>query len=140
MDGTAGKLEDKAGRQEASRPPKPYMATVRARASKGGWQQESQGIGQGVILSQLAGAALAKSIVMGTNCSNHRGRIPMQPQKAPPTEPNPSHGPAAEHVSHAHDLLQTLRKRIGEHPELEEAIVKLETALSILTVKTGAML
>lgn len=50
------------------------------------------------------------------------------------------HGPAVEHVSSAHELLQTLRKRIGEHPELAEAIVKLEMALSILTVKTGAML
>jgi hypothetical protein len=64
----------------------------------------------------------------------------MQPKKAPPTEPSPVHGPAVEHVSSAHDLLQALRKRIGEHPELAEAIVKLETALSILTVKTGAML
>ena len=64
----------------------------------------------------------------------------MQPQKAPPNQPGPGHGPAVEHLSSAHDLLQTLRKRIGEHPELEEAIVKLETALSILTVKTGGML
>jgi len=36
--------------------------------------------------------------------------------------------------------LQALRKRIGEHPELAEAIVKLESALSLLTVKTGGML
>jgi hypothetical protein len=48
--------------------------------------------------------------------------------------------PVAEHVSGAHELLQNLRKRIGEHPELAEAIVKLETALSILTVKTAGML
>jgi len=33
----------------------------------------------------------------------------------------------------------SLRKRIGEHPELQEAITKLEMALSILTVKTGGM-
>jgi hypothetical protein len=45
-----------------------------------------------------------------------------------------------EHVSHAHELLNALRKRIGEHPELAEAITKLETALSMLTVKTGGML
>jgi hypothetical protein len=64
----------------------------------------------------------------------------MQPQKAPPSEPSRTHRPAVEHVSNAHDLLQTLRKRIGEHPELEEAIVNLERALSILTVKTGGML
>jgi hypothetical protein len=48
--------------------------------------------------------------------------------------------PAIEHVSSAHELLQALRKRIGEHPELAEAIRKLETALNVLTVNTGGML
>jgi len=62
-----------------------------------------------------------------------------------PTQNGPESGPkqntpAVEHVSSAHELLQVLRKRIGEHPELAEAIVKLETALSILTVKTAGML
>jgi hypothetical protein len=60
------------------------------------------------------------------------------------TEPEPSqspvHLPAVEHVSRAHELLNTLRRRIGEHPELAEAITKLESALNILTVKTGGML
>ncbi len=64
----------------------------------------------------------------------------MQPQDAPPSRPNQAHGAAVEHLFNAHNLLETLRKRIGEHPELAEAIVKLETALSILTVKTGGML
>jgi len=60
---------------------------------------------------------------------------------AQPTEPeSQSPAPIVEHVSSAHELLQALRKRIGEHPELAEAIVKLETALSILTVKTAGML
>jgi len=56
-------------------------------------------------------------------------------------EPNPSpeETPAVEHVSSAHQLLNSLRKRIGEHPELAEAIAKLESALNILTVKTGGM-
>jgi hypothetical protein len=64
----------------------------------------------------------------------------MQPQN-PATKPaKPEHAPAIEHVSSAHELLQALRKRIGEHPELAEAIRKLETALNILTVKTGGML
>jgi hypothetical protein len=45
-----------------------------------------------------------------------------------------------EHVSGAHERLNALRKRIGEHPELAEAIAKLESALNILTVKTGGML
>jgi hypothetical protein len=64
----------------------------------------------------------------------------MQPESGPHTKVKPEDTPAAEHVSHAHELLQALRKRIGEHPELNEAIVKLETALSVLTVKTGGML
>jgi len=47
---------------------------------------------------------------------------------------------AVEHVTGAHELLKTLQKKVGEHPELAEAIRKLETALNILTVKTGGML
>ena len=64
----------------------------------------------------------------------------MPSQTAP--EPNQSREPTPveQHVSHAHELLNALRKRIGEHPELAEAITKLETALSLLTVKTGGML
>jgi hypothetical protein len=64
----------------------------------------------------------------------------MQPQSPQEKPSNLEHVPAIEHVSSAHELLQALRKRIGEHPELAEAIVRLETALSILTVKTGGML
>ena len=47
---------------------------------------------------------------------------------------------ALEHVSKAHELLNSLRERVGEHPELREAIVNLEMALSVLTVKTGGLL
>jgi predicted translin family RNA/ssDNA-binding protein len=47
---------------------------------------------------------------------------------------------AAQHVEEAHQLLNALRKRLDKHPELEEAILKLETALNLLTVSTGAML
>ena len=64
----------------------------------------------------------------------------MEPQSGSQHELRPNHAPAIEHVSGAHELLQALRKRIGEHPELAEAIVKLEAALSLLTVKTGGML
>jgi hypothetical protein len=64
----------------------------------------------------------------------------MQSQNPPETKPKLEHPPAVEHVSSAHQLLNALRKRIGEHPELGEAITKLETALSLLTVKTGGML
>jgi hypothetical protein len=64
----------------------------------------------------------------------------MQSQSEPQNERKPDHTPAVEHVSSAHELLKNLRQRIGEHPELAEAILKLETALSLLTVKTGGML
>lgn len=49
---------------------------------------------------------------------------------------------AKEHLSHARELLRSLREKtkLDEHPELDEAIRKLEIALSILTVKTGALL
>jgi hypothetical protein len=47
---------------------------------------------------------------------------------------------AAQHLAEAHQLLDGLRKRLDKHPELEEAILKIETALNILTVSTGGML
>jgi len=37
-------------------------------------------------------------------------------------------------------LLKALQDKIGEHPLLAEAIVKLELALNILGVKTAGML
>jgi predicted translin family RNA/ssDNA-binding protein len=47
---------------------------------------------------------------------------------------------AVEQLAEAHSLLTTLRKKLGEHPELEEAIQKLEFALSVLTIESGGML
>jgi hypothetical protein len=64
----------------------------------------------------------------------------MSSQNQPEAKPSPEHAPVVEHVSGAHELLNSLRRRIGEHPELAQAITKLETALSMLTVKTGGML
>jgi hypothetical protein len=64
----------------------------------------------------------------------------MQSQSGPQPTQNPQPPAVVEHVSGAHELLNALRKRIGEHPELAEAITKLETALSMLNVKTGGML
>jgi hypothetical protein len=64
----------------------------------------------------------------------------MQSQNGPKPQENPGQAPAVEHVSAAHELLNALRKRIGEHPELGEAITKLETALSLLSLETGGML
>ena len=48
--------------------------------------------------------------------------------------------PAAEQVAGAHRLLKALQGKVGQHPELAEAITKLEVALSILTIETGGML
>ncbi len=48
--------------------------------------------------------------------------------------------PAAEHIGEARRLLQGLRDKVDEHPELERAIKELEMALIILAVKTGGML
>jgi hypothetical protein len=47
---------------------------------------------------------------------------------------------AAEHVTKAQALLKALEAKIGEHPELGQAIHKLESALAILGVQTGGML
>jgi hypothetical protein len=47
---------------------------------------------------------------------------------------------AAEHVASAHQLLKELQQRAGTHPELGEAITKLEMALNILAIKTGGLL
>ena len=64
----------------------------------------------------------------------------MQLQDGPESNESLERKPAVEHISGAHELLNSLRKRIGEHPELGEAITKLETALSLLTLETGGML
>lgn len=59
-----------------------------------------------------------------------------------PTEPNPQQDPAqaAEHVASARKLLQELQQRVGTHPELGEAITKLEMALNSLAIQTGGLL
>lgn len=62
----------------------------------------------------------------------------MQPSINPSQDPQAS--PALEHVSGAHQLLTALQERIGEHPELAEAILKLENALSLLTMNTSGLL
>jgi len=47
---------------------------------------------------------------------------------------------AAKHVAEAHRILSGMRLNLQKHPDLEEAIDKLEMALSILTTNTGGML
>jgi hypothetical protein len=59
-----------------------------------------------------------------------------------PNDPKPEQnsGQAAEHVASAHQLLQELQQRVGTHPELGEAITKLEMALNSLAIQTGGLL
>jgi hypothetical protein len=54
----------------------------------------------------------------------------------------PEQGPAqaAEHITSAHQILKALQEKLGEHPEVGEAVTKLEMALNILAVKTGGVL
>jgi hypothetical protein len=62
----------------------------------------------------------------------------MQTQRQPKQDVAPH--PAAEHVAGAHTLLKTLQDKVAEHPEIGQAIHKLEEALAILEVQTGGML
>ncbi|MGH9635373.1 MAG: hypothetical protein ACRD72_11120 [Candidatus Angelobacter sp.] len=60
-----------------------------------------------------------------------------------PAEQKPGEQPLSEpiqHITGAHQLLTSLSEKFGAiHPELNEAITKLELALSALTVNTGGM-
>jgi hypothetical protein len=62
---------------------------------------------------------------------------PESPAQKSDPNPNPA---AAEHVAEAHRILSGLRGQLDKHPDLDEAIAKLEMALSVLTTKTGGML
>jgi hypothetical protein len=59
-----------------------------------------------------------------------------------PSQPTPQQDPvqAAEHVASAHKILKELQKKAGSHPELGEAITKLEMALNSLAIQTGGLL
>jgi len=59
-----------------------------------------------------------------------------------PTQPKSIQDPAeaAEHVASARQILKDLQKKLGEHPELGEAITKLEMALNSLALQTGGLL
>ncbi len=62
----------------------------------------------------------------------------MNPTDSP--TPEASGNQAAENIVEARQLLQTLQEQVGKHPVLEEAIEKLELALSALTLQTGGLL
>ncbi len=59
-----------------------------------------------------------------------------------PDQPTPEKTPhpAAENIAEAQKLLQSLQAELGKHPALDEAITKLELALSALTIQTGGLL
>jgi hypothetical protein len=59
-----------------------------------------------------------------------------------PAEPNAVKNPneAAEHVASAHKILKELQQKLGAHPELGEAITRLEMALNSLAIQTGGFL
>jgi hypothetical protein len=59
-----------------------------------------------------------------------------------PAEPKPvqDSSQAVEHIASAHRILKELQKKVGNHPELGEAITKLEMALNTLAIQTGGML
>ena len=63
----------------------------------------------------------------------------MQPDSGTESKPV-AHASAAEHVAGAHRLMKALQDKVGEHPELTEAIRDLEMALSVLTVNTAGLL
>jgi hypothetical protein len=75
----------------------------------------------------------------GTKKSDRKKEVRVM-QTQDETNPDSGSRRAVEHVSGAHDLLKALRDKIGEHPEIGQAINKLEMALAILEVKTGGML
>lgn len=66
------------------------------------------------------------------------------PKKSAATpETTPDAAQAIEHLSGARRLLKSLRERLQDaehHAQLDEAITKVELALSALTIKTGGFL
>ncbi len=54
--------------------------------------------------------------------------------------PQSAKNSAVEHIADAHKLLKSMQEELGQHPELDEAISKLEMALSALTLQTGGLL
>lgn len=55
-------------------------------------------------------------------------------------KPKPSQSSAAEHIAGAQQILISMREQVQKHPELDEAIIQLEMALSALTLQTGGLL
>ena len=57
------------------------------------------------------------------------------------SEPNSDqNAKAVAHIAGARQILKALQDKVEKHPEIGEAITKLEMALNILAVKTGGVL
>jgi hypothetical protein len=52
----------------------------------------------------------------------------------------PDRKQAVEHLGEVQTLLKDLRDELNQHPKLEDAIQRLEMALSLLTTKSGGLL
>jgi hypothetical protein len=63
----------------------------------------------------------------------------MDTQNAPEQKPQ-TVAELSRHVADAHSLLTKLRAKLDEHPELDEAIERLEMALAVLTNRSGGLL
>jgi hypothetical protein len=74
--------------------------------------------------------------MLGLKFDQRCGVMPTQGE----SKPESGQREATENVAGAYHLLKTLQDKIGEHPEIGQAIHKLETALAILEVQTGGML
>ena len=67
--------------------------------------------------------------------------MPKKSAARPETTPDPTQ--AIEHLSGARHLLKSLREKLQDaehHAQLDEAITKVELALSALTINTGGFL
>ncbi|HEX6908561.1 MAG TPA: hypothetical protein VF154_18235 [Terriglobales bacterium] len=67
--------------------------------------------------------------------------MPTRSAAKPPESPGPAQ--AVEHLSRARQVLKSLREKLQDaehHAQLDEAITKVELALSALTIQTGGFL
>jgi hypothetical protein len=67
----------------------------------------------------------------------------MSAKSAAKSQESPDAKQAIEHLSRARHVLRSLRERLEDaehHAQLDEAITKVELALSALTIKTGGFL
>lgn len=96
-------------------------------------------------LRLIARGDRARGIMSGHPYPSGKGSLNKEVLAMEPKSDEPKAGeqPLSEpiqHITGAHQLLTSLSEKFGAiHPELNEAITKLELALSALTVNTGGM-